>query len=179
MSGTFSPPPQVSDPDMHHGTCVMHVPWCIPGSLTSGFLWGRLRGKRYIGIPGACAIRHFTYLVRDPLLRHQCHIPGVWTVILYGRTILHWNIKIEVTQRIITSVGGTYDHSIIGRNWTRTNNSRICDSGPIPKHYNTICRQSLMQFVKRSLQWLHKEAHMQKFNPIKLVHIRCVMISIQ
>ena len=26
MPGTFSPPPRVSDPDMHHGTCVMHVP---------------------------------------------------------------------------------------------------------------------------------------------------------
>ena len=31
---------------MHHGTCVTHVPCCIPGSLTSGFLWSRWRGKR-------------------------------------------------------------------------------------------------------------------------------------
>ena len=31
---------------MHHGTCVTHVPWCIPGSLTSNFLWSRWRGKR-------------------------------------------------------------------------------------------------------------------------------------
>ena len=46
MSGTFSPPPQVSDPDMHLGTCVTHVPWCMPGSLTSGFRWSRGRGKR-------------------------------------------------------------------------------------------------------------------------------------
>ena len=33
-------------PDMHHGTCVTHVPWCMPGSLTIGFLWSRWRGKR-------------------------------------------------------------------------------------------------------------------------------------
>ena len=26
MSGTFSPPPLASDPDMHQGTCVTHVP---------------------------------------------------------------------------------------------------------------------------------------------------------
>ena len=26
MPGTFSPPPRVSYPDMHHGTCVTHVP---------------------------------------------------------------------------------------------------------------------------------------------------------
>ena len=45
MPGTFSPPLQVSDSDMHHGTCVTHVPWCMPGSLTSGFLWNRWRGK--------------------------------------------------------------------------------------------------------------------------------------
>ena len=46
MLGTFSPPPRVSDPDMHHGTCVTHVLWCMPGSLTSGFLWSRCEGKR-------------------------------------------------------------------------------------------------------------------------------------
>ena len=44
--GTFSPPLRVCDPDMYHDTCVTHVPWCMPGSLTSGFLWIRLRGKR-------------------------------------------------------------------------------------------------------------------------------------
>ena len=46
MPGTFSPPPRVSDPDMHHDTCVTHVSWCMPGSLTSGFLWSRWRGNR-------------------------------------------------------------------------------------------------------------------------------------
>ena len=46
MPGTFSPPPLFSKPDMHHGTCVTHVPWCMPGSLTNGFLWNRWREKR-------------------------------------------------------------------------------------------------------------------------------------
>ena len=45
MPGTFSPPPRVSDPDMHYGTCVTHVPWCMPGSLTGGFLQSRWWGK--------------------------------------------------------------------------------------------------------------------------------------
>ena len=44
--GTFSSPPRVSDPDMPHGTCVRHVSWCMPGSLTSNFLWSRWRWKR-------------------------------------------------------------------------------------------------------------------------------------
>ena len=46
MPGTFSPPLRVSDPDMHHGMSVTHVPCFMPGSLTSGFLWSRRRGKR-------------------------------------------------------------------------------------------------------------------------------------
>ena len=46
MPGTFSPPPLISDPDMHRGTCVTHVPGCMPGSLISGFFWNQRRGKR-------------------------------------------------------------------------------------------------------------------------------------
>ena len=51
MPGTFSLSPHVSDPDMHHGTCVTHVPWCMPGSLTSGFLWNRWQGKTFPAFP--------------------------------------------------------------------------------------------------------------------------------
>ena len=45
MPGTFSPPLRVSDSDMHHGTRVTHVSLCMPGSLNSGFLLIRWRGK--------------------------------------------------------------------------------------------------------------------------------------
>ena len=41
--------PLVSDPGMHHDTCVAHVPWCMSGSLTHG------GGENVPGIPGACA----------------------------------------------------------------------------------------------------------------------------
>ena len=51
MPGTFSPPSGTSDPDMHHGTCVTHVPWCMPGSLTSVFLWSQWRGKTFPAFP--------------------------------------------------------------------------------------------------------------------------------
>ena len=46
-AGNIFPPPRLSDPDMHHGKCMPHVPWCMLGSLTNGFLWSRCRGKRY------------------------------------------------------------------------------------------------------------------------------------
>ena len=45
MPGTFSPSLRVSDPDMHNGACVTHVPWCMPGSFITGFLWNQWRGK--------------------------------------------------------------------------------------------------------------------------------------
>ena len=45
----FQRKPIVSDPGMHHGTCVTHVPWCMSGSLTRG------GGENVRGIPGACA----------------------------------------------------------------------------------------------------------------------------
>ena len=41
--------PLISDPGMHHGTCVTHVPWCMSGSLTCG------DGENVPDIPGACA----------------------------------------------------------------------------------------------------------------------------
>ena len=55
--------PLVSDPAMHHGTCVMHVPWCMSGSLTRGG-W-----ENVLGITGACATRDFTYLARSPWIK--------------------------------------------------------------------------------------------------------------
>ena len=55
MPGTFSPSPRVSDPGMHHGMCVTHVPRCMPGSPTGGFLWNGENGENVPGIPGACA----------------------------------------------------------------------------------------------------------------------------
>ena len=52
--------PLVSDPGIHYGTCVTHVPWCISGSLSSG------GGENVHSISGACATRNFTHLVRGP-----------------------------------------------------------------------------------------------------------------
>ena len=64
-AGTISPQIWVSDPDMHHVRCVTHVPWYMPGSLTSGFLWSRWR-ENVPGFPGACATSNFKHLVRGP-----------------------------------------------------------------------------------------------------------------
>ena len=43
--GPLQRKPLVSDPGMHHGTCVTHVPWCMSGSLT------RAGGKTFPAFP--------------------------------------------------------------------------------------------------------------------------------
>ena len=50
-AGNVFPTPRVSDPDMHHGTWVTHVPWCMPGSLTSGSLWSHWWWKTFPAFP--------------------------------------------------------------------------------------------------------------------------------
>ena len=68
----------LGDSDMHHGTCVTHVLWCMTGSLTSGFIWNRCAGKTFP--TGACATREFAYLVRGPFGQ-------------YGQYSLHWKLR--------------------------------------------------------------------------------------
>ena len=69
--------PLVSDPSMHHGTCVTHVPWCMSGSLT------RSCGEDVSGIAGACVTRNFTYLARGPSPCSQLHLnPGKHSTII-------------------------------------------------------------------------------------------------
>ena len=70
MPGTFSPLPRVSNHDMHHGTCVTHMSWCMPGSLLNGFLWSRWQGKRPRH-SRTCATCNFTYLVRGQMHTHS------------------------------------------------------------------------------------------------------------
>ena len=70
--------PLVSDPGVHHGTCVTRVPWCMLGSLTRG------GGENVPGIPGACATCNFTYLARGPCFntahrRNVCFLCWVYT----------------------------------------------------------------------------------------------------
>ena len=60
--------PLVSDPGMHHDTCVTHVPWCMSGSLT------RHDGENVPGIPGACATLNFRYLASGPWCTCRCFI---------------------------------------------------------------------------------------------------------
>ena len=43
--------PLVSDPSMHHGTCITHMPWCMSGSLARAVAWKRSRHSRRMRSP--------------------------------------------------------------------------------------------------------------------------------
>ena len=62
MPGTFprhrfQRKPLVSDPGMHRGTCVTHVPWCMLGSRSRG------GGETVPRISGACETRNFNAFI--------------------------------------------------------------------------------------------------------------------
>ena len=74
---------------MHRGTCVTHVPWCMLGSLTRG------DGENVPDIPGACATRKFTYLVRGPwdsFVRERCQL--ISSIHFSVRTVLKYMVQL-------------------------------------------------------------------------------------
>ena len=91
MPGTFSPQARVSDPDMHHGTCLTHVPWCMLRSLTSGFLYTRWRVKRprhsrcmrnpRFCVSGKRPIMHPVNNQRTTKALHSCYLCFISSVI--------------------------------------------------------------------------------------------------
>ena len=97
--------PLVSDPGMHHGTCVAHVPWCMSGSLTHG------GGENVPGFPNACTTRNFTYLARGSWRRWFLSLvqtTGKWFNIKkppYEQIKPHWVDKTVLSHNGIPFVG--------------------------------------------------------------------------
>ena len=107
IPGTFSlapllqRKPLVSDPGMHHCTCVTHVPWCMSGSLSRDGV------ENVPGIPGACATHNFTYLVRGPCRFEEHYQPfGIKTdkhaimLSFVGNWERKWNFSFQNLETI-------------------------------------------------------------------------------
>ena len=93
IPGTFSPPPQISDPGMHHDACVTHVPWCMPESLISGFLWSRWRGKRS---------RH-SRCMRNPQFYVSGKRPMAWHLFIKSLLTYCWLVVSLAPRHILQS----------------------------------------------------------------------------
>ena len=103
IPGTFSPPPRFGDPDMHHGSCVTHELWSMPGSLTNGFFWSRLRGKRsrrmrnpQFYVFGKRPMECETYLIQS------CMFGCLWTLYLKPVSIASRNVLAPNRRQSIT-----------------------------------------------------------------------------
>ena len=84
----------VSDPGMHHGTCVTHVPWCMSGSLT------RVGGENVPGIPGACATRNFSYLVRGPWRYYRIISPLQRCPVMSCQSPSQWSFCVPIEYSV-------------------------------------------------------------------------------
>ena len=95
MLGTFSPPLSVSDLDMHHGTCVTHVPWCMPGSLINRFPWRRWRGKRS---RHSRRMRNTQFYVsgKRPMLNLHVRSRALYLLPMYVLLFFYWYTVISV-----------------------------------------------------------------------------------
>ena len=95
-AGNVFPPPRVSDPAMHHGTWVMHVPWCMPGSLRPrdspgvpscqsqqrhrGFVCHVICWIRVLSQHRQCSVDHCSVRGRDPDGENQNTVPCCYSV---------------------------------------------------------------------------------------------------
>ena len=123
MPGTFSPTPRVSDPDMHYGSCVTHVPWCLPGSLISGFLWNRWRGKRS---------RH-SRRMRNPQLYVFGKRPMVWCSLKHEKDTLRCKNHIYKGRPIYSFTAEGLLRSIL------VTNDRIMSKSTESGYHRSIC----------------------------------------
>ena len=80
----------VSDPSMHQGTCVTHVPCCMSGSLT------RCGTENVPGIPGACTTRNFTYLKEAHFERY--HLLLRYTKYLFHAKVPFWHASGQIAS---------------------------------------------------------------------------------
>ena len=109
IAGKQYMPPQVSDPDMHRGTCLAHVPWCMPGSLTSGFLWSlgwvkRSRPPQRMRNPPFCVSGKRPVLVSKA---KWCSIEMKlgsfnWLCLCFNTSFSTWTPHLHITIRVLT-----------------------------------------------------------------------------
>ena len=138
--------PLVSDPGIHHGTYVTHVPWCMSGSLTRG------GGEKRSGIPGACATRKFTYLARRPCPNHVgCTSRPTWSL-LFVREILDPSVYHPILYcPLIDQIHGPTERMIYDAWFQR---ATVPVNGCVPFTYDTF-KVSLGLSYQLMKYWTH------------------------
>ena len=98
--------PKVSDPDMHYGTCVTRVPWCVSGSLSCG------DGKTFPAFPAQAQPAHLR-IWQDV---HVWIVKYLKRIILIMYRIANWNAE-QLCPKTLADVLMRYaNHSIVQNN---------------------------------------------------------------
>ena len=136
----FQRKPLVSDPGMHHGTCVAHVPWYMSGSLTRG------GGENVPGIPGACA----PAILRIWQEAHSSHVSSIaWDVFWRRLTKWYWDLTLTESECVYGKFYyRLYCPSVIKNYHCTATNYRIAHK----THWNEIINSV------RGLRWICRQA---------------------
>ena len=139
--------PLVSDADMHHGTCVTHVSWCMSGSLPRG------GGENIPVIPGACATRKFYVSGKRPMgnrpdgIRyidgvpkrslwwrrslsyrgHTVFVPRIWVIVVDIQLSLKQQNRFRYAMSIIRCKDAILGQWLWKRHWI------------IERHFEAVC----------------------------------------
>ena len=138
MPGTFSLPLRVSNPGMHDGTCMMHMPLCMPGLLTSGLLWSQWWGKRS---QHSRRLHNLQFYVSETQVYTMCINPRVLCQLpakYVGRKSYHCNHVKSVFWCDWSMGDQTRDFAI----WKR--NSPICDLS-----WKFHCTEKVAQYASK------------------------------
>ena len=148
---------RLSDPDMHHSTCVMHVPWCMPGSPNKGFLWSRwpvkrsrhsqrMRNSKFYVSGKRPMSKIFSNCEETPHMRRLFSWAKMWPSCSKQTEMTNWHAHIACQLEIIfIEVVTPYDIKELARHWsTQTiENLKLCDS--------LLINQSVVHFIQVSM----------------------------
>ena len=111
---------------MHPGTCVTHVPWCMSGSLTCG------GGENVPAIPGACATRKFTYLVRGPCVYNiLTAVNCLWTLYFHSHVVNFLPTYSKQTQHRLSVMANYWECFVSSKSDFPDNKVHGANMGPI------------------------------------------------
>ena len=139
----FSSSSRVSDPDMQHGTCVTHVPWCMPGSLTKDLFRSRWREETFPAFPAHAQPHNFTYLARGPWL------VDIMLIILCG--ILQRLCRSYIDTGVFWICYQLATMTITMARWLETSNRNAC-------HVRGVMNGN--DYLVHSLKFSNKTSHM-------------------
>ena len=137
---------------MHHGTCVTHVPWCIPGSLTRG-----------AGITFPAFLAH----AQPAILRIWYEAHCLVTTILHQAVDMFLCLSVRIQYAINLVLGDSSCHHAVCSSHPRSFQSTCNTTSSHNKIFKLSNRFEIRQLCRRDACqiseafWIHISWHLQ------------------